>query len=65
MGAGAMVAFVWGRTESLASQLYEIVPGFFTCLIVAIVVSLITYKPNKDIEQEFDETIRILNEERK
>lgn len=65
MVAGAAVAFVWGRTESLTSMLYEIVPGFIACLIVAVVVSILTYKPNAEIEEEFNETQRILKEEQK
>ena len=61
---GAVVAFIWGRTESLSSMLYEIVPGFIVCLVVAVIVSLLTYKPNKEIEAEFAETQRIMREER-
>ncbi|AWE08830.1 sodium/proline symporter PutP [Lysinibacillus sp. 2017] len=63
MVAGAVVAFVWGKTESLSSSLYEIVPGFIACLVVAVIVSIVTYKPNAEIEKEFDETQRILKEE--
>ena len=44
-------------------MLYEIVPGFFSALVIAIIVSLVTYKKNERIEQEFDETLRILKEE--
>ena len=63
MVAGAVVAFIWGKTESLSSMLYEIVPGFIACLLVAVIVSIFTYKPNAEIEAEFDETQRILKEE--
>lgn len=63
MVSGAVVAFVWGKVPSLASTLYEIVPGFIVCLLVAVVVSLVTYKPNREIEAEFDETLRRLNVE--
>lgn len=62
MVSGAVVAFVWGKVDVLSSALYEIVPGFFTCLIVAIVVSLLTYKKNEGIEQEFNEMERLLKE---
>lgn len=64
MVSGAVVAFFWGRTESLKDMLYEIVPGFLACLVIAVIVSLITYRPNAEIEKEFDETVRILKEER-
>lgn len=64
MVAGAIVAFVWGKIESLSSSLYEIVPGFIACSIVAIIVSILTYKPNAEIEAEFYEAQRILKEEK-
>ncbi|MFF5996207.1 sodium/proline symporter PutP [Lysinibacillus sp. KU-BSD001] len=64
MVSGAAVAFIWGKVPSLASTLYEIVPGFIVCLFVAIVVSLVTYKPNREIEGEFDETLRRLKMEK-
>lgn len=64
MVAGAVVAFVWGMVESLGSMLYEIVPGFTVGLIVTVVVSLLTYKRNEEIEAEFTETERLLKEER-
>ncbi|MGM9943564.1 MAG: sodium/proline symporter PutP [Lysinibacillus sp.] len=63
MVSGAFVAFIWGKVPSLASTLYEIVPGFIVCLLVAVVISLVTYKPNREIEAEFDETLRRLNVE--
>jgi len=65
MIAGATTAFVWGKIKVLSESLYEIVPGFFVCLIVAVIVSILTYKPNKDIEDEFDRTEVLLKEERK
>ncbi len=64
MVAGAVVAFTWGKIESLSSSLYEIVPGFIACLVVAVIVSIFTYKPNAEIEAEFNETQRILKEEK-
>ncbi|WP_431028274.1 sodium/proline symporter PutP [Lysinibacillus sp. LZ02] len=64
MVSGAAVAFIWGKVPSLASALYEIVPGFIVCLLVAVIVSIATYKPNKEIEGEFDETLRRLKMEK-
>ena len=63
MVSGAAVAFIWGKVPSLASALYEIVPGFIVCLLVAVVISFVTYKPNREIEAEFDETLRRLHVE--
>jgi sodium/proline symporter len=60
MIVGAIVVFVWDKT--LGDTLYEIVPGFLACLIVAVVVSFITFKPNSEIELEFNETERLLKE---
>ncbi len=64
MITGAVTAFIWGKIEVLTSTLYEIVPGFIVCLLVAVVVSLVTYKRNQDIEDEFESMEKILKEER-
>jgi sodium/proline symporter len=55
MLSGAVVVGIWGQTEALASTMYEIVPGFITCAVVAIVVSLLTARRNDDIGREFSE----------
>ncbi|MFB7156568.1 MULTISPECIES: sodium/proline symporter PutP [unclassified Lysinibacillus] len=65
MVAGAATAIIWGKIKVLSDTLYEIVPGFLVCLIVAVIVSILTYKPNKDIEDEFNRTEVLLKEERK
>ncbi|GIN97257.1 sodium:proline symporter [Siminovitchia terrae] len=59
MVAGAVTVLVW---QSLGFALYEIVPGFIINLLVAVIVSLITYKPNEEIDKEFDESLRLLKE---
>ncbi|RKJ67383.1 sodium:proline symporter, partial [Butyricicoccus sp. 1XD8-22] len=67
MIVGAVVAYVWGTVPAIKENffgLYEIVPGFVLGLIVAVIVSLITYKPNAEIEKEFDETLALLKSER-
>lgn len=53
MISGAVVVFTWGNSV-LADTMYEIVPGFFLNLIVAVVVSRLTWQPNAEIEAEFD-----------
>ncbi|QCR34023.1 sodium/proline symporter PutP [Lysinibacillus sp. SGAir0095] len=65
MVAGAVVAYIWGQNEALSGMLYEIVPGFIINLVLTIIVSLITYKHNAEIEKEFDDTLELLNSERK
>jgi sodium/proline symporter len=56
MVAGAVTVFWWGNS-ALTETMYEIVPGFILNVIVAVVVSLMTYKPNAEIETEFDEAV--------
>lgn len=64
MVIGAIVSFVWGQSAFLSGIIYEMVPGFFINLIIALVVSLMTYKPNPEIEEEFDKTLEILKSEK-
>lgn len=59
MIVGAITVFVWGYSP-LADYLYELVPGFILSTIVVVVVSLLTYKPNPEVEKEFDETVNRL-----
>lgn len=64
MVVGAITVLIWGNVEALTGTLYEIVPGFLLNLIVTVVVSLMTYKKNDEIEHEFNETVRLLEKER-
>ena len=58
MITGAVVAFAWGQSP-LKSVLYEMVPGFASALLVAIIVSLVTYKKNPVIDEEFDRAVEL------
>lgn len=62
MIVGAVTVFVWGNSP-LSEYLYEIVPGFVLALLVAIVVSKITYKYDPEVEAEFDEAVRLVKSE--
>jgi sodium/proline symporter len=62
MIVGAATVFIWGNSE-LAAVLYEIVPGFALNLLVAVVVSRLTYKPSAEIDAEFDAARRLLTAE--
>ena len=62
MIVGAVTVIVW-KNVGLGDMLYEIVPGFVFNLIVAVVVSWITYKKNDAIEKEFNESVRLLKNE--
>nr|WP_281067152.1 sodium/proline symporter PutP [Brachybacterium fresconis] len=62
MVAGAAVAFIWGQFTPDVSwglfgdqHLYEIIPGFLICLVLAVVVSLITPRPPALTMREFDD----------
>lgn len=58
--SGAAVAFIWGQVSTpLTDSIYEIIPGFAVNLVVAIVVSKFTYKPNADTDAEFDESVEL------
>ncbi|MDP9806103.1 sodium/proline symporter [Trueperella bonasi] len=54
MAMGAVTVAVWGNIDGGIFNFYEILPGFVVNLVVAIVISQLTYKPNAIIEREFD-----------
>lgn len=62
MVVGAITVILWSNL-GLGKTLYEIVPGFAFNLIVAVVVSIITYQKNDAIEKEFNESVRLLKHE--
>lgn len=62
MIVGAVTVIVW-KNVGLGDTLYEIVPGFVFNLIVAVIVSWITYKKNDAIEKEFNESVHLLKNE--
>ena len=55
--AGAAVDIAWLAFLS-DTGLYEIIPGFAAGLIVAVVVSLVTKKPSREVEELFDAGVR-------
>ncbi|SDB79847.1 sodium/proline symporter [Raineyella antarctica] len=57
MVAGVVTVFAWKALSVNGGifGLYEILPGFVLNLVVAIAVSLATYRPDVEIEAEFDE----------
>jgi len=64
MVVGAITVVIWGNNDNLTDLMYEIVPGFILCLLFAVVVSLVTYRKNAEIDREFDETIELLKQEK-
>lgn len=59
MLTGAVTVVLWNKSP-LAASLYEIVPGFFFNLLVAMVVSLLTFKHNASIDEEFSQSLQML-----
>lgn len=53
MITGTVVVFVW---PLLGTPVYELLPGFVIALVVAVVVSLFTYREDAEIQQEFTDT---------
>lgn len=53
MIVATVVVFAWGKTPFLHDAMYEIVPAFLINLLVVVIVSKMTYKPNPIIEEEF------------
>ncbi|HLO12084.1 MAG TPA: sodium/proline symporter PutP [Pseudoneobacillus sp.] len=62
MIVGAATVIIW-KNIGLGDTLYEIVPGFVLNFIVSVIVSMITYKKNDIIENEFDTAVRQLKKE--
>lgn len=60
MVTGAVTVFLWSEwgPEIFGARLYEIVPGFLANLLVAVVVSRLTYQPDEEMEREFAEAAR-------
>lgn len=66
MVTGAVVVGIWGTIRKSAEHpalfdLYEMLPGFLACLLVAYVVSKLTYRPDPRIDAEFDASLRELD----
>ena len=59
MVVGAATVFLWKNfgPEVFGAALYEIVPGFLANLLVAVVVSRLTYEPDEEMEREFTEAV--------
>lgn len=54
MIGGAVVVGIWGNMPGLQALMYEIVPGFLTCALIAFVVSLMTsQRSDEEIQAEF------------
>ncbi|WP_435748867.1 sodium/proline symporter PutP [Microbacterium sp. PMB16] len=52
MFVGAATVFIW---KAFDTALYELLPAFVLAFVAAVVVSLVTYKHDDEIQQEFTE----------
>ena len=57
MISGAAVSYIWGTVPAIKEtiNLYEIVPGVIVHFVVAIIVSLLTKRPDAEVEVEFEQ----------
>ena len=55
--AGAAVDILWLAVFS-STGIYEIIPGFFAGLAVAVLASLATKAPGKEVEALFDRAVK-------
>jgi len=56
--AGAVVDLLWFTSFS-ASGIYEIIPGSIASAIIAVIVTLITKAPGKEVEAIFDRAVNM------
>lgn len=59
MIVGAVTVIIW-KNVGLGDTLYEIVPGFVFNLLVSVAVSYMTYQKNHAIEEDFQESVKLL-----
>lgn len=59
--AGAAID-IWWLSYMADTGVYEIIPGFFVGLIVAVIVSLITPKPSAEVDALFDRAVAMSKE---
>ncbi len=60
MIVGGITVLAWIYFDHPFKDWYELIPGFVLSMLVHIVVSKLTYKPNDEIEQEFEKMETIL-----
>jgi SSS family solute:Na+ symporter len=65
MIVGAVTVLIWVNVPALKETVYEMIPGFFLSLIAVYIVSLITSRPSKRVQNVFTEMEETLEEETK
>ncbi|MED4882698.1 sodium/proline symporter PutP [Bacillus smithii] len=54
MIVGAVTVIIWISIPALKHFMYEMIPGFFLSTLAIWIVSLLTAKPEKEVEQTFE-----------
>ena len=63
IASGAVIDICWLTVPCLKSiGIYEILPGFVGGAVIAILVTLATAKPNKELEDLYDEAVKQLKQ---
>ncbi len=62
MLTGGIVVLAWVYANHDYKDWYEMIPGFISSVIAIYVVSLLTQKPNQEIDEEFEEMKAVLKE---
>ena len=57
MVVGPVTVFGWSAASGGLFDLYELLPGFVFALVTAVAVSLATYRPDEEIEEEFTSAV--------
>ncbi|MCS4485025.1 sodium/proline symporter PutP [Gleimia sp. 6138-11-ORH1] len=60
MVSGAVTVGIWRSLSGGIFEMYEILPGFIINFAVAMIVSILTWQPNEEIEREFDESLELM-----
>jgi sodium/proline symporter len=60
---GAAVDIVWLAVLSGPTGIYEIIPGAVASLIAAVIVTLATKAPSKEVEDLFDKAVTLQDSE--
>lgn len=62
-GFGVDIIWRYALHSTSLAELYEIIPGFAIGLIVCVIVTLLTEKPSKEVEELFDKGVELLSAE--
>ena len=57
---GTATVIVWESIDKFA-EVYEIIPGFIAGTIAVVIFSLLSAKPSKEIEEDFNQAVKNLS----